>query len=128
MVRRVQAGHRARGDRGAAQSLQWTLLAPVVVLATIGLVQSAIVLDARQTARTAALAGAEAEALFRAPVGSGRPVATSVAQTGGLRNVTVTVSRTNGMAVVTVTGSADTFLDVGQGNITRTATIPLEEP
>lgn len=119
---------RRRCERGASQSLQWALLTPLIVLALLGTVQGAIVLRAQQSARTAAMAGAEAEAWSGAAAGSGGEVARQVADSGGLREVQVAVTRQSGLATVTVTGSADLFLDFGQGRVTRTVSMPLEEP
>ncbi|WP_396121938.1 TadE/TadG family type IV pilus assembly protein [Aestuariimicrobium sp. p3-SID1156] len=125
MSRGLRRGH---CDRGLTQSIQWALLAPVIMLTIVGLVQAAVWLQARQCAGQAAISGAEAEALFQAPAGSGRTVAEQIAQQGGLENVHVRVHRTGGMAVVTVTASANTFLNFGQGRVSRTASIPLERP
>lgn len=125
-LRRVHPHRLGHRDRGLSQSVQWVLLTPLIVLMMVGIVQSAVVLHARQAASNAAMAGAEAEAWFRAPVGSGAEVARRSATSAGLREVTVRVQRSGGVAHVTVTGSADLFLDFGQGRVSRTAVMPLE--
>ena len=122
------AGRGLHRDRGLSQAVQWALLAPLVVLMIVGLVQGAVVLQARQVAKSAAMAGAEAEAWFGAPVGSGVDVASRAATGSGLKDVSVSASRTSGMAHVTVTASADLFLDFGQGRVIHTAVMPLEAP
>ncbi|WP_434539620.1 TadE/TadG family type IV pilus assembly protein [Aestuariimicrobium sp. Y1814] len=127
-ARSFAARRRPHRERGLSQSVQWALLTPLVVLLIVGVVQAAAVLQARQVANSAALAGAEAEAWYQAPVGSGGEVARRSATGSGLRNVTVTSRRSGGMATVTVSGSADLFLDFGQGRVTSTAVMPLEEP
>ena len=118
-------GHR---DRGLSQSVQWALLTPLIVLMISGVVQAAVVLQAHQIAKSAAMAGAEAEAWYGAPAGSGAAVAQRSAVGAGLREVTVRVTRSSGVATVTVSGSADLFLDFGQGRVSRTAVMPLEVP
>lgn len=127
-TRRHPASGAVRRERGASHSLQWALLAPVVVLALVGTIQAAIVLRAQQTARSAAMAAAEIESRHGASEGDGRHVAAQVASQGDLRDVQVSITRQNGLVTVTVSGSADTFLDIGQGRVTRTASMPLEEP
>lgn len=119
---------RVRRDRGLSQSVQWALLTPLIVLMISGIVQGAVVLQAHQIAKSAAMAGAEAEAWYNAPPGSGANVAKQAAIGSGLRNVTVSVTRSSGVATVTVTGSADLFLDFGQGRVTKSAVMPLEVP
>lgn len=128
LVHRVPALRPAHRDRGLSQSVQWALLTPLIVLMISGIVQAAVVLQAQQVARSAAMAGAEAEAWFDSPAGSGADVAHQTATDSGLKDVTVTVSRNAGVATVTVSGSADLFLDFGQGRISRTAVMPLEVP
>lgn len=128
LVGRLRLPPSARSERGLSQSVQWVLLAPLIVLMISGIVQAAAILQAQQVARSAAMAGAEAEAWYQAPAGSGGAVAQRAAVGSGLRDVTVSVTRSSGVATVTVTGSADLFLDFGQGRVSRTAVMPLEVP
>ena len=128
LVRLAPPRRPPRRERGLGQSVQWALLAPLIVLMISGVVQGAVILQARQVATSAAMAGAEAEAWYLSPAGSGAAVAQQAAVGSGLRDVTVSVTRSSGVATVTVTGSADLFLDFGQGRVSRTAVMPLEVP
>ncbi|MGA4507043.1 TadE/TadG family type IV pilus assembly protein [Propionibacteriaceae bacterium G1746] len=122
-------GHRhrrAHRDRGLGQTVQWALLTPLLVMMMVGLVQGAVVLQARQAAKSAAMAGAEAESWHGSPRGTGAEVAQRAAAGSGLHDVTVTVTRQGGLARVTVTGRPDLFFDVGQGRVSATAVMPLE--
>lgn len=123
-------GTRFRGaaDRGASQSLQWALLTPVLILAIIGMIQYAVILQAQQAASTAAMMGAEAQARHGARPGAGTDVASTSAEEAGLTAVSATTQYHGGLVTVTVTGRANLFLDLGQGRITRRATMPLERP
>lgn len=115
-------------DRGAAQSMQWALLTPLLTLAILGLVQGAVILQARQSVREAAFAGAQAEALYGAPAGSGAVTARRVAESAHLREVHVSTERSGQVAVVTVSALPDSFFNIGQGRVSRTAIVPLEVP
>ncbi|MGJ6981661.1 TadE family protein [Aestuariimicrobium soli] len=115
-------------DRGVSASVQWTLLAPVVMLAVLGMIQAGVVLHARTTVRQAAMAAAEAESLLGAQVGDGRAVAQRVIAPVGLQQVSTTIVRGRGTVEVTITGRAPLFFDLGLGRVEGHAVMPLEGP
>ena len=106
-------------ERGLSQSLPWALLTPLLMTVILLGVQTAVVLHGRQEARHAAMAGAEAEALFGAPQGTGGDLARQVALDAGLREVRVTTVRRNGLVTLTVHARAEVFLDLGPVSYTH---------
>ena len=72
--------------------------------------------------------GAEDQARHGAKPGAGTNVASASAEEAGLTAVSATTQYHAGLVTVTVTGRANLFLDLGQGRITRRATMPLERP
>lgn len=115
-------------DRGLSESVQWALLAPLVILTIVGIIQAGIILSARNAAQAAAMSGAEAQALAGSAVNSGTAVATRIAAGADIHDLQVTTHKTTTTVTVIVTGRAPVFLDFGQGKITVKATAPLEEP
>lgn len=114
--------------RGLSESVQWALLAPLVVLAVLGLVQSGIWLHARDAATSAALAGAETQALSGSGSGMGPVAARRVAEQGGLREVEVVVVRVGDQIRCTVSGRVDGISMLGRTRVDASAMHPLEEP
>lgn len=110
-----------------SESVQWSLLLPVVLLAVLGLIQTGLWLHARDIAAAAALAGAEAEALADAPHGTGLQVAERVALASGLREVRVRTSGGPHEVRVEVSGRADGFLPLGQLTVRAEAVQPRED-
>lgn len=110
------------------ESVQWTLIIPVVLLTLLSAIQVATWAHGRHTIRQAAAAGAEAAAF--SPEGSGgaeaRRVAASVAESGGLHSVSVQVSVTPGEVDVVATGRVDLIVDLGLGTVTAQAQAPRE--
>lgn len=113
-----------RGERGLSESVQWAVLTPLLILLVIGLIQGGIKLHGQIVAQQAAAAGAEAAALSGADPGGGEVVARRVA--AGLEGVVVSTVVTTTTVTVTVSGRARTFLDVGQGAVSATASHPRE--
>jgi len=116
---------RARGERGLADSVQWAILTPLLLVTLLGLVQVGLWLPGRTIAPHAAIAAAEDAALLGSGPDAGA-VARAIAGAGGLTDVTVTVSRGARTAEVDVSGRMPTFFDLGQGRVSARATRPLE--
>lgn len=114
-------------ERGLSDSLQWALLAPVVLLAVLGLVQAGVVLHARNSVRQAAMGAAEAEAVLGSRGGDGQAVAARIAAPG-VEDVTTTVVRSGGTVTVVVRGRAPVFFDLGMAGVEARAVMPLEVP
>ena len=116
----------ARSERGLSESVQYALIWPVLMLATLGIIQSGIWLHGRNVALRAASAAAD---IARGSYGTSSDavaVATSIAESGGLKQVSVTVDRGTTSVTVTVHAQAVLMLDLGLGSLTETASAPVE--
>ncbi|WP_420176305.1 TadE/TadG family type IV pilus assembly protein [Luteococcus sp. OSA5] len=109
-----------------SESVQWTILLPLLMLMVLGVVQAAIVLYGRSVAAAAALAGAEAQALAGAHANVASQVARDVAEQGGLRDVRISVDR-DADITVQVAARVDTFWDIGPTQVNGRAVMPREE-
>ena len=114
-------------QRGVAESTQWAILMPTLLLLVLGLVQVGVWLYSRTVAAQAAATVADLRATGPAADDAAREAGRHVALAGGLQQVQVSVDAEGGHLVVTVSGRAPLFLDVGQGAISERAVLPLEE-
>lgn len=114
-----------RDQRGLSDSLQWTLLTPVLLLAVLGTIQAGILMHGHNVAENAAQAAAQAESAYLS-AGTGTEQALAVAQVGGLTDVTVTVRRGPTKVEVGVSARIPVFLDLGQGRVSESASAPIE--
>ncbi|WP_152365202.1 TadE/TadG family type IV pilus assembly protein [Microlunatus speluncae] len=122
----MRATHRHRSERGAAESLQLVLIWPVVLLATVAVIQTGLWLHGRNIAvRAAAVAVDEA----RGATGTtdrGRALAIDLATTAGLTEVKVVVLRIGDQVEARVTGRAAVIIDFGLSRMDERAVAPLE--
>lgn len=109
-----------------SDSVQWSILLPLILLTVLGLVQTGIWLHGRSVASNAAVAGAEYGALLGAGSAEAKAVAQRVASDGGLQDITVSLVREATTIRLTVTGRMPTFFDLGQTRVRESATRPLE--
>ncbi|QLQ14410.1 MAG: pilus assembly protein [Micropruina sp.] len=114
-------------ERGVSESVQWSLLVPVLVALVLGLIQTGIWLHGRSVASDAALATAQEVAWARSGDAEAARVGQRVAHAGGMDTVSVTVHRGSGAVQVEVAGSVPVFFDVGQGRISESVVLPMEE-
>lgn len=117
------AGPPVKDERGLSESTQWALVLPALLAVVLGLVQTGVWLHGRTIASQAAGAAADAAAL-------GRPIdeaAAAIASRGGLIDVTIQTSQDGGTVTVTVSGRVPAFFDLGQGQVSGHAVVPLEE-
>lgn len=112
-----------RDEAGLTESTQWALVLPTLLAVVLGLVQTGVWLYGRTVAGQAAAAAAGAAALGEAF----EPAALAIADRGGLTEVAVSSGRTGQMVTITVSGRVPTFFDVGQGQVSGRAVVPLEE-
>ncbi len=89
-------------QRGLSDSLPWTLLTPVLLLAVLGTIQAGILMHGHNVAENAAQAAAQAESAYQAG-GSGLERAVAIAAAGGLTDVRVAVRRGPAKVEVEVT-------------------------
>lgn len=110
-------------QRGLAESTQWALVLPTLLAVVLGLVQTGVWLYGRTVAAQAAGAAAEAAAIGAAI----DPAATTVATRGGLSEIVTQTSQRDGLVTVIVSGRVPTFFDLGQGQVSGRAVVPLEQ-
>ncbi len=113
-------------QRGVAESTQWAVLLPVLLLLVLGLVQTGVWLYSRTVAAQAAAAVADLRATGPAADSAAREAGRRVAGAGGLEQVEISESTEAGHLVVTVSGRAPVFFDLGQGRIVERAVLPVE--
>ncbi|TVZ84784.1 TadE family protein [Streptomyces sp. BK340] len=118
-----------RDDRGDA-SIQMAIIFPVVLLATIAVIQASMWYFARQIALTAAREGATAARAYQAGPGDGAARARSVLErTAGdsLRGYSVSVSSDGQRVRVEVSGTAMSMIPGLSGlQVTQSASGPVE--
>ncbi len=111
-------------QRGFAESTQWAVLTPVVLLLVLGLVQVGVWLHARTVAAEAAATVAD---LSAAGSSSAQAAGRRVAALAGLEEVQITTSTDTESVVVTVSARAPLFFDIGQSRIVERAVLPREK-
>lgn len=111
-------------QRGFAESTQWAVLTPVVLLLVLGLVQFGVWLHARTAAAQAAATVAD---LSSAGSSAAQAAGRRVAVAAGLEDVEIATAIDAESVVVTVTARAPLFFDVGQGQIMERAVLPREK-
>jgi hypothetical protein len=115
-----------RAERGAAESLQLVLIWPVVLMATVAVIQAGLWLHGRNAAiRAANVAVDEARGAAGSP-DRARARALDAATHAGLSEVKVRVLRIEGRAEAQVTGQAQSLIGFGIGRVEERATAPLE--
>lgn len=113
-------------QRGIAESAQFALIWPVLLLVSLGIIQAGIWIHGHNVATRAANAAADAASGSHGSTGEARQIAEGIARSGGLERVNVTVSAATGRVDVTVAGTAPTMLDLPLGRISETASAPIE--
>lgn len=114
-------------ERGNSESLQWTLLVPLLLSLCLGLIQTGIWLYGRSVAADAAHVVAQEVAWERRGESEARAVGERIAFAGGLTVTDVSVERSATEVRVRLAAHVPTFFDVGQGAITEVAVVPVEE-
>jgi hypothetical protein len=119
--------HKAiRDDRGLTESVQLAILWPLLMLATLGIIQSGIWLHARNVAFRAATVAVDAARGSYGSAADAEAAARVVAEAGGLKQVRVSVVRRAAVVDVTVRARAVLILDLGLGSLTASASAPIE--
>jgi len=115
-------------QRGMSESVQWAVLGTAFLVGLLGLVEAGLVLHARTVVVQAALAGADAQAAWRAAPGQGLQTAREVATAGGLTAVQVDVAVSSTGVTVTVQGDGPTLVGWLTPHVKASTTRPLEAP
>ncbi len=93
------------------ESVQWTLLVPLVLLLVLGILQVGLLAHGRNVALQAATVGAELSALADGTAGS--EAARSLAERGGLSGIEVDLESSGDQVRVRVAGTMPSFVDLG---------------
>lgn len=101
--------------------MQWALVWPVVMLVVIGVIQGAVLMQARSAVTEAARAAVRAEAILGSRPGDALDAARQVAVPSGVRGVTVRVDEDDGLVRAEVRALAPVFLDAGSVPLKATA-------
>ncbi len=113
-------------ERGIAESTQWALLIPAVMLVLLGTIQAGVWLHGRNVASQAASAVAEQVAWGRGSDGEASAMGRRIGAAGGLTAVDVRVERQPRLVRVVVTAHAPLILDLGLGTVAEHAVMPVE--
>lgn len=114
-------------ERGVAESTQWAVLIPALMLVVLGTIQAGIWLHGRTVASNAASAVAEQVAWGRGSDGDAAAMGRRIAAGGGLQGADVQIVRQPGMVRVVVSGRAVLIVDLGLGAVTEHSVMPVEE-
>ena len=115
-----------RSERGVSESVQYALIWPVLMLATLGIIQSGIWLHGRNVAQRAATAAADTARGTYGTSGDAEAIARDIAHSGGLQQISVEVRRSSTVVTVVVHAQAALILDLGLGSLSETASAPVE--
>jgi Flp pilus assembly protein TadG len=115
-----------RSERGVSESVQYALIWPVLMLTTLGIIQSGIWLHGRNVAQRAATAAADTARGTYGTSGDGEAIARDIARSGGLREISVVIRRSPTAVTVVVHAQAALILDLGLGSLNETASAPVE--
>ncbi|SBN42523.1 Hypothetical protein PFR_J18_185 [Propionibacterium freudenreichii] len=116
---------RRRDERGLSESLQWAVLAPVLMLIVLGLIEAGVWLHGRSIVQQAALIAAETQALSGISSDAAEKVVADM--TGQLEAVRTHSLVSDTEISVTVEATVPLPLDVGLGDVTVTATRAKEQ-
>lgn len=108
-------------ERGTAESTQWALLFPALLLLTLGLVQTGIWLHGRSVVANAAALVADLEAERGTSREGSVAAGERLARAGGATDVSFRIGRAADTVTVTAVATIPVFFDVGQGTITERA-------
>jgi Flp pilus assembly protein TadG len=117
---------RARDERGLSESVQWAVLWPALMLLTLGIIQAGIFLHGRNVAQRAATAAVDAARGSYGSAAEAEHLAANIASSGGLKNISVRVQLAGTTARAEVSASSPMIFDLRLGQITETATAPME--
>jgi Flp pilus assembly protein TadG len=115
----------ARDERGLSESTQWAVLFSLLMLLTLGIIQTGVYLHGRNVAQRAATAAVDSARGSFGSTDDAQQVAEGIALSGGLHGVVISISRGVTTVTVEVAGSAPTILNIAS-RIHETASAPLE--
>lgn len=101
-MRHPAARRRRHAQRGMSESVQWALLAPLVMACLCGLIQLAVWSHGRAVVQSAAIAGAETYALFGGDEGQARDSVRAILNSAQIHASSIVVDLRDGWVEVTV--------------------------
>ena len=113
-------------ERGLSESVQFAVVWPALMLATLGTLQAGLWLHGRNVAQRAAAAAVDTARGSTGTVQAGREAGAEIARSGGLDGVVVDVVRGATDVSATVTAASPLLLDLGLGTLRESAAAPLE--
>lgn len=113
-------------QRGLSSSTQLAVVFPLLMLLTLGIIQSGLWLHARNVAQRAATSAVDVARGTYGTAGEGEQRARDLAAAAGLTNVVVHVDRGPQRVTADVSAHATLVLDLGLGTIRETASAPRE--
>lgn len=116
----------ARDQRGLSQSVQYAVILPTLMLATLGIIQAGVWIHGHNVAVRSANAAADVARGSFGTTSAAQALASSLAAAGGLKEVQVSVAKGPTRVDITVSAEAPMIFDVGLGRISETASAPLE--
>ncbi|WP_168207308.1 TadE/TadG family type IV pilus assembly protein [Microlunatus elymi] len=126
MITSSRRGRSVDDERGLSTSLQFAVLAPLLMLCLLGVVQAGVWLHGRNVAAEAAHAAADVARNYHGDRSAAAEAALRVAAVGGLRDVRLRVDRSGDNVRVELSARAPLIFDIGRGRITEIATAPME--
>ena len=106
--------------------MQFAVVWPALMLATLGILQAGLWLHGRNVAQRAAAAAVDTARGSTGTVQAGREAGAELARSGGLDGVVVDVVRGATDVSATVTAASPLLLDLGLGTLRESAVAPLE--
>jgi hypothetical protein len=113
-------------QRGLSSSTQLAVVFPLLMLLTLGIIQSGLWLHARNVAQRAATAAVDVARGSYGTAGEGEQRARELAAAAGLTDVVVHVDRGPQRVTADVTAHATLVIDLGLGTIEESASGPRE--
>ena len=113
-------------ERGMSESLQWSVLLPLVMLMILGLIQAGVVLHGRNVVASAALAAAEAQAVAGDGEQAALRVAHAMVDPDGVTLERVEVGGDADTVNVRVVARIPVWFDLGLSRVESTASQPRE--
>lgn len=115
-----------RGERGLSESAQFAVVWPLIVLLTLGIIQTGLWLHGRNVAQRAASAATDVARGTYGDATEARRLADDLARAGGLKDVAVDLTQGAQVVSVSVSAAAPTMIDVGLERIRESASAPRE--
>lgn len=109
-----------------SESVQYAVILPLLMLATLGIIQAGVWLHGHNVAARSARAAVDVARGSFGSTAAAEEQARDLADAGGLDAVQVTVTRGAGRVAAEVSATSPLILPIGLGRITESASAPVE--